>query len=276
MPKPVADKPLNSYLYPEGGPGRQLKARLRAGEVLVGGMIAEYVRPSLVKCFQQAGCDFIYIEFEHGYFDLTALADTVQAARDNGLPVIAKTPQLERAAVAKLLECGVVGLQLPRTESRTDIETLHGYLKFPPLGTRAAAPGYGNSDYCKVADHRAWMAEQDEETSLVVHIETRQAYERAEEIVSTPGVDMVYVGPGDFSVEMGQPGQPDHPDVRGPMEEILQLCKKHGIPFGTTASGPEAARRWVEQGALFFEAEDERNLILAGATKLVEAYRAFC
>ena len=276
MPKPVADKPLNSYLYPEGGPGRQLKARLRAGEVLVGGMIAEYVRPSLVKCFQQAGCDFIYIEFEHGYFDLTALADTVQAARDNGLPVIAKTPQLERAAVAKLLECGVVGLQLPRTESRADIETLRSYLKFPPLGTRAAAPGYGNSDYCKVADHRAWMAAQDEEISLVVHIETRRAYERAEEIVSTPGVDMVYVGPGDFSVEMGQPGQPDHPDVRGPMEEILQLCKKHRIPFGTTASGPEAARRWVEQGALFFEAEDERNLILEGATKLVEAYRAFC
>ena len=276
MPKPVSDKPLNAHLYPEGGPGRQLKARLRAGEVLVGGMIAEYVRPSLVKCFQQAGCDFIYIEFEHGYFDLTALADTVQAARDNGLPVIAKTPQLERAAVAKLLECGVVGLQLPRTESRADIETLRSYLKFPPLGTRAAAPGYGNSDYCKVADHRAWMATQDEETSLVVHIETRRAYERAEEIVSTPGVDMVYVGPGDFSVEMGQPGQPDHPAVRGPMEEILQLCKKHGIPFGTTASGPEAARRWVEQGALFFEAEDERNLILEGATKLVEAYRAFC
>ena len=276
MPKPVADKPLNAYLYPEGGPGRQLKARLRAGEVLVGGMIVEYARPSLVKCFQQAGCDFIYIEFEHGYFDLTALADTVQAARDNGLPVIAKTPQLERAAVAKLLECGVVGLQLPRTESREDIETLRSYLKFPPLGTRAAAPGYGNSDYCKVADHRAWMAAQDEETSLVVHIETRQAYERAEEIVSTPGVDMVYVGPGDFSVEMGQPGQPDHPDVRGPMEEILQLCKKHGIPFGTTASGPEAARRWVEQGALFFEAEDERNLILEGATRLVKAYRAFC
>ena len=276
MPKPVADKPLNTYLYPEGGPGRQLKARLRAEEVLVGGMIAEYVRPSLVKCFQQACCDFIYIEFEHGYFDLTALADTVQAARDNGLPVIAKTPQLERAAVAKLLECGVVGLQLPRTESRADIETLRSYLKFPPLGTRAAAPGYGNSDYCKVVDHRAWMAAQDEEISLVVHIETRRAYERAEEIVATPGVDMVYVGPGDFSVEMGQPGQPDHPDVRGPMEEILQLCKKHGIPFGTTASGPEAARRWVEQGALFFEAEDERNLILEGATKLVEAYRAFC
>ena len=130
-----------STSIPKEGPGRQLKARLRAGEVLVGGMIAEYVRPSLVKCFQQAGCDFIYIEFEHGYFDLTALADTVQAARDNGLPVIAKTPQLERAAVAKLLECGVVGLQLPRTESRADIETLRSYLKFPPLGTPRRSAG---------------------------------------------------------------------------------------------------------------------------------------
>jgi 2-keto-3-deoxy-L-rhamnonate aldolase RhmA len=52
--------------------------------------------------------------------------------------VIAKTPQLERAAVAKLLECGLVGIQLPRTECREDLETLRGYLRFPPHGSRAA------------------------------------------------------------------------------------------------------------------------------------------
>ena len=63
-------------------------------------------------------------------------------------------------------------------------------------------------------------------TTLVVHIETRRAYENAEEIVSTPGVDMVYVGPGDFSIEMGYPGDYDHPVVCGAMEEILKRCNK--------------------------------------------------
>ena len=275
MPKPKSASPPNAHLYPEGGPGRQLKARLRAGEVMVGGILGEIVRPALVKFYQQAGFDFIYIEYEHVFFSPTDLVDTVQAARDNGLPVIAKTPQLERAEVAKLLECGVVGMQLPRTESRQEVETLLDYIKYPPLGTRAAAPGYGNSDYMRVEDQRAWLAAQNEETSLVVHIETKKAYENAEEIISTPGVDMVYVGPGDFSVEMGQPGDYEHADVRGPMEEMLELCKKYDVPFGTTAAHVEAAERWVSKGALFFEAEDEKNFIIDGATKLVDAYRRF-
>ena len=153
--------------------------------------------------FRSRGFDFLYVEYEHGFFDLATLADTVLCARDNRLPVIAKTPQLERGEVAKLLECGITGIQLPRTETRADVETLRGYLKFPPKGTRAIAPGYGSSDYVQKPDWKTWMAEQDEETTLVVHIETRRAYENAEEIISTPGVDMVYIGPGDFSIEMG-------------------------------------------------------------------------
>ena len=162
--------PLVDPRYPEGGPGRQLKARLKAGEVLIAGIVSEYARPSLVKLYGQAGFDFVYIEYEHIYFDPTALADTVLAARDAGLPPIAKTPQLERAEVAKLLEAGIVGIQLPRTESREQVEELRGYLRFPPVGTRAVAPSLGNSDYVPVADGdwSAWMAGQDAEVSLIV------------------------------------------------------------------------------------------------------------
>jgi 2-keto-3-deoxy-L-rhamnonate aldolase RhmA len=271
MPPPRIASP-----YPEGGPGRHLKARLRAGPALVGGILTEYARPSLVKVYRQAGFDFLYVEYEHVFFDPVALADTVLCARDNGLPVIAKTPQLERAEVAKLLECGVVGIQLPRTESRAQVEALRDYLKFLPAGSRAVAPGYGNSDYVVPADWSAWMRDQDAETTLVVHIETRAGWERAEEIVSTPGVDMVYLGPGDFSIAMGQPGKYDHPDVVGPMEQVLALCRKYQVPFGTTAASPEAAGRWVARGARFFEAADELSLIHEAASRLVRDYhRAF-
>lgn len=269
---------LNNTMNTPGsaeGPGRFLKRRLRNGDVLVGGMVAEHLRPSLVKLYVQAGFDFMYIEYEHGFFEMTTFADSVLCARDNNLPVIAKTPQLERAEVAKLLECGVVGIQLPRTETRAEVETLRSYLKFPPAGTRAVAPGYGNSSYLQPADWKTWMAEQDEETTLVVHIETRRAYENAEEIISTPGVDMVYVGPGDFSIEMGYPGDYDHPEVTDPMGEILQICKKHGVYFGTTASNANAAREWVGRGAQFFETADELAFIHEAASNLVNEYQQF-
>ncbi len=252
---------------------RSLRQRLRSRDVLVGGMVSEYLRPSLFKLYRQAGFDFGFIEYEHAWFEPTMMAASVMAARDSGLPLIAKAAQLDRAEIAKLLECGITGIQLPRTESRSDVETLRSYIKFMPVGTRAIAPGYGSSDYRQPPDWQTWMEEQNEETVLVVHIETRLGYERAEEIISTPGVDMVYLGPGDFSIAMGHAGDYDHPDVRGPMEEILAICQRVGVPFGTTASGLEAAQRWISQGARFFETMDELTLIFHSASRLVHEYR---
>ena len=94
---------------------------------------------------------------------MPTFADTVLSARDNALPVIAKTPQLERQEIAKLLECGAVGIQLPRTEHRSQVEELMSYIKFPPTGTRATASGYGNSDYLKPSLKSQWIKEQDSE-----------------------------------------------------------------------------------------------------------------
>jgi 2-keto-3-deoxy-L-rhamnonate aldolase RhmA len=262
-------------LYPAGGPGRELKARLRAGDLLLGGILMEFARPSLVRQYLHAGFDFLYIETEHMLFNPPALADTVAFARACGLPSIAKVPQLGRRETTHLLDCGVVGIQLPRTETREQVETLRGLIKFPPNGTRASAPGLGNSDYRAPADTGAWLREQDAETLLVVHIETRLGYENAEEIISTPGVDMVYVGPGDFTVEMGHPGDVEHPAVAGPMEEMLGLCKQYGVPFGTTPYSDAGAGRWIAKGASFFEAGDELSMIYEGASRLVQAYRSF-
>ena len=237
-------------------------------------MVTEYARPSLMKLYRQAGFDFVFFEYEHAFFGPTELADAVLSARDSGLPVVAKTPQLGCQEVAKLLECGVVGIQLPRTETREEIETLRSYLKFPPAGTRAAMQGVGNSDYVRSTDVRGWMAGQDEETTLVVHIETKRGYENAEEIISTPGVDMVYVGQMDLSIEMGRPGDYEHPDLVGPIDEMLAMCQQYQVPFGTTASGLEAAARSISKGARFFLVGDELGFILQATSQVVRDYRS--
>jgi 2-keto-3-deoxy-L-rhamnonate aldolase RhmA len=84
---------------------------------------------------------------------------------------------------------------------------------------------------------------------------------------------MIYVGPYDFSISMGHPGDYDHPRVRKAMDEILKLCVKHGVPFGTTPSGPKAGTRWIARGCGFFELVDELTLIREGAMQAVAAYR---
>lgn len=253
--------------------GRDFKKRLRNGELLIGGILTEYARPSLIKLYCQAGFDFLYVESEHVLFSPTDLVDTLICARDNGLPPISKIPQLERGETGKLLDNGCVGIQLPRTESRKDLETLLGYMKFPPVGTRAGAPAFANVDYQSPPDHKAWLVDADESTILVAHIETADGYRNAEEIIATPGLDMLYVGPYDFSLSMGHPGDYSHPDVLEPMNRILEICKAHKVPFGTTAANMEGAAYWIDRGAQFFEAVDELSLIAAGSRELVAQYR---
>lgn len=111
-----------------------LKQKMSAGQVVVGMTAAELLRPSLVKTYANAGADFIYIENEHSLLNPATYADFLLCAQDNGLPVAAKTPYLDRGAIVKLLDSGTMNLQLPMTESADDVLTLHNWLKYPPGG----------------------------------------------------------------------------------------------------------------------------------------------
>ena len=253
--------------------GRAFRRRLKKDEILLGGMVTEYLRPSLAKIYANAGYDFVFVEKEHMFFDGAEMTDFVLSARDNGLPVISKIGELNRAEVARLLDAGVVAIQLPRTESSEEIAELASYAKFPPVGTRAGAPCYGNVDYWWPEDDAQWLRKADQSTLIVAHIETAEGYANAEAIITAPHLDMVYVGPYDFSIAMGHPGQYDHPRVRRAMGEILDLCQRHDVPFGTTPSGSRAGNDWIGRGCRFFELGSEQGLIADGARREVASYR---
>jgi 2-keto-3-deoxy-L-rhamnonate aldolase RhmA len=253
--------------------GARLRSALVPGNPALGGIVMEQLRPSIVKAYKLAGFDFVYLETEHALFEPARLSDFVLVARDNDLPVIAKTPELGRAWVCFLLEAGVSAIQLPRTESRSQVLQLLDWMRFPPHGTRAGAPCYGNVDYTPPDDHRAWMDGADAATMAVAHIETDLGIESCEEIVSTPGLGMVYVGPYDLSIAAGHPGDYDHPEVKERMIRVSNACRENGVPFGTTPSGSASAHYWASRGASFFEACDELTFIQQGATELVKSWR---
>ena len=254
--------------------GRRFKRRLKRGEPLLGAMAVEYLRPSLVKVFRNAGFDFIFIEKEHGLFDGSELPDFVLSARDNGIPVISKVGELNRPEVARLLDAGVVGIQLPRTESAEQVAELVDLVKYPPLGSRAGAPGYGGADYTYPADDADWLRRANASTAVIAHIETVAGLEHAAEIVATPHLDMVYIGPYDTAISLGHPGEYDHPSMKEALGNVLELCLKHGVAFGTTPSGPEAGADWIKRGCRFFELTDELALLHEAARATVDAYRA--
>ena len=253
---------------------KTLKDRLRDGEVVFGGTVTEHLRPSVVKAYLNAGFDFIFIENEHGAFEPARLADFVMCARDNGLTVVSKLGELSRAETARLLEMGVMGIQLPRTETADDMRTLLDYIKFPPVGSRASATGYGNSDYGKV-DKSVWYEKMNAQTFVVAHFETRAGAENVQAVLDVDGIDICFIGSSDLSLSYGIPGQYQDPDFLATVQGIFNVAARRNVVRGIVATNYDDARYWIEQGVQYFECHHELDFIRAGAANaMAELNRA--
>ena len=230
----------------------------------------EYLRPSLVKTYRNAGFDFIFIEIEHALFSPERLSDFILCARDHDFPVVAKTGQLNRAKTARLLEAGVLGIQLPPTESLQDLEQLKSFMKYPPLGTRASATGYGNSAYVKHTNKRQWYDQMNDEHIYRSPYQNAAGLENIDQIVSLPGLDICLVGTSDLSLDYGNPGDYKDKDFRELVQKVFDAAEQNGAARGIPASDHDSVKYWIDHGVQFFECATELDMLRAGAAKTIE------
>jgi 2-keto-3-deoxy-L-rhamnonate aldolase RhmA len=250
-----------------------LKSMLRENRVLVG-MTTQHVTTTwLTRIWKNSGADFVYVEYEHGFMNEGDLGNFVCACRLNGLPVVAKVPECSRTHVAKLLECGVIGIQLPWTESREQIDRLVSYVKFPPIGIRAAAPGMGNCDYNLQTTGRELIESGNRETIVLAHVETHLGIQNLDAILANPHVDILFLGMYDLSISYGHPGEFRHPDVAAAVETALAAARRHSKVAGMYVPDARTAEPWVAKGMRFFETASEVDFIDAGARQLVKQFR---
>ncbi|MGH9644606.1 MAG: HpcH/HpaI aldolase family protein [Terriglobales bacterium] len=253
---------------------KSLKNMLLQQRLLVGMTTQHVTSHWLAKLWKHSGCDFVYLEYEHGFFDEARLADFVLSCRSNGLPIVAKVPECTRTHVAKLLECGVIGIQLPWTETKEQIERLVSYVKFPPIGIRAAAPGCGNCDYDLGIEGPQFVEQANRETVILAHIETRRGVENADEILSCPQVDIAFLGMYDLSISYGDAGNFRNPELAKGVEQVIATAGKHDKIVGMYVPDAETAQRWYEKGVTFFETASEVDLINQGAQRVIHEFRA--
>lgn len=240
-------------------------------EVVLGLMVRHVCQPWIAKMYADAGSDFLFLENEHMFFNQADMAGLVMACRLLEMPVVAKCEYVNRGSICKLLDAGVMGIQLPMAETAEQMAEVVSYCKFPPVGTRAAAPGTGNTDYQPV-DTRKWMQEQNEEVTVLAHIESRRGLENVDEILSVPGVDIMFIGMFDLSVSLGCPAEYDHPMVADAMETLVSSARAHGKYAGMWAPSWDIAKGWAAKGVSFFESIGEASMIGNAAINLVREF----
>ena len=256
-------------------PVNRMKQELRDGRSLVGTMLAEIRQPSVMQVLRNAGFDFVIIDNEHGPFALETVADLSRAGVNAGLTPVVRVPELFSPYLAQSLDAGAQGLMIPRITNAGQVREAVQMMKYPPLGRRGCALGRGHTSF-KSASLPETMARANEETLLIIQIETEEAVDNIEEIVATPGVDVAFIGPTDLSIAMGIPGQMDSPRLHAAIEKMIAACRSHNTVPAIQMNNLEWAVHWIERGMRILSAFSDVGLLTRGGLEVTSTlHKAF-
>lgn len=245
-----------------------LKQKLNANKDTFGPFV-NFPSPGMTEMMGWLGYDFVIVDCEHGVIDYETAENMIRAAEVSGATAIVRIGLNMQQHIARFMEAGAHGVLVPMVNNARDAKAVVDAVKYPPAGKRGNFAGRGAmygvepmADFVKSAD---------EETFVGLQIETLEALERQDEIINTPGADLIFLGPGDLSLQFGLPGQATHPRVIETIEKLTPKILKAGKHVGTITS-PEQTRRWHDIGIRWHVTSTNRFLS-QGARGYLDACR---
>lgn len=225
------------------------KAKLKAGET-VWGCFVRYPSATLIDVLGYQGWDFIVFDAEHGTIEPRDCEDMVRAAELHGVTPIIRVTTNSPPVILRFMDTGAQGLHVPWVNSLDETNAAVGSVKYHPLGTRGLA-GVRAADYGQLVPFNEYVQQANAETLVVIHIETAEAIEQLERMVTVDEVDVFFIGPTDLSHSLGVPGQPQHPVVQAAMQRVIDTVAGSNAALGIMVPSMEAAREWRARGAQY-------------------------
>jgi 4-hydroxy-2-oxoheptanedioate aldolase len=218
----------------------------------------------------RAGFAGVLADMQHGMTDYGQMLAHVQAVgRAGGVPMV-RPPLDDFGMVARALDAGASVIIMPMINTVNDAKRLVDVARFPPLASRSMGPKgalelwqMGAQDYLSAAN---------ELTTLLPMVETRRALDNLDDILAVDGIDGVFVGPFDLSINLsgGKVGGANDPDVQAALPKIVAAAKKAGKISGIYASGHEEARRFAGMGFNLVSAAGDAAILAAGAKAVLD------
>lgn len=211
----------------------------------------------------QIGFDWMCIDTEHGHGSFSETRHQLQAISTTDATPIVRVPWNDLVYIKKTLDLGAQGLIIPWVNTKEEAEQAVHFCKYPPAGVRGFAGGtriwrYGFDD--------EYLQMVNDEILIVVQIETQEAIRNLKEIVTVPGIDVIFIGFADLSYSLGCPLDLDHPTHKEAMKTIETIAKNAGIPLGTIVAGNnEYLAQMYERGYQFVAVCCEMELMSTAA-----------
>lgn len=207
-----------------------LKQKIKSGELIFGTSIPA-ASPRVAAATCASNIDFLWIDTEHAPFGIEALEAIPAIIRNFGVAPLIRVAWNDPALIKKAYDAGAVAVMVPQVNTAEEAAKAVEYAFYPPLGQRGVSPnwpainGENWTDVIKTAN---------DETVLMVQIESQEAYNNLDEIAAVPGIDVLFVGPMDLSASLGVITETRHESVLKIMEDIPKRVGPDGPKIATT------------------------------------------
>ncbi|UCH27680.1 MAG: hypothetical protein JSV66_08595 [Trueperaceae bacterium] len=246
-----------------------LKEILERGDSVLNGWL--HIPSSYsAEAMAHQGFDSLTIDLQHGPVYFESALPMLQAISTTDTVPLCRVPWNEPGIIMKMLDVGCYGIICPMINNRQEAEAFVGACRYPPAGYRSYGPNrvllYAGPDY---------GAKANDTVLAIAMIETAEAMENLDAIMSVPGLDAVYVGPADLSQGLGGAPGADFEEgpVVGALEQILAAARRNGIAAGIHTLSSRYAQKMLAKGYQFVTVQSDLAMMKAQAQEVVKAFK---
>jgi 4-hydroxy-2-oxoheptanedioate aldolase len=248
-------------------PTNPFLAALRAGKPQIGIWIS-LASPFAAEAVAGAGFDWALIDMEHSPNDLTSVMNQLQVFAGYQTTALVRPEWNDPVLVKRLLDIGAPGLLFPMVQTVDEAKKAVASTRYPPRGQRGVSLAMRANRFGRISDYTTRV---EEETAVLLQVETRAAVAQAEEIAAVDGCDGVFFGPADISADMGLLGQPMADAVWDLILPVARRLIAAGVPVGTLVTDAGFARKLLDEGFTFVACGTDAGLLARGADSLLKS-----
>ncbi len=242
-------------------PRNTFKLTLQEGRMIYGTWLMSGAS-STAEALGCAGFDFLVVDMEHVPVDTPEMIEILRTMAGTPAQAVVRLPWSDMVLVKRALDGGAQSLMFPFVQNADEARRAVASTRYPPEGVRGVAAMHRASRFATVPNY---LKDAGAEVCVIVQIETPAAMEQLPQIAAVPGVDSIFIGPGDLSASMGHLGDIAHADVQAQLKHAAQLCRKLGKPCGIVGPNPEMVGKFIEYGYSWVAVASDMGLMVGRA-----------
>jgi 4-hydroxy-2-oxoheptanedioate aldolase len=249
-------------------PSRPLRKRLLAVEPTLGCFVG-LGSPSVAELLSHVGFDWLVIEAEHTPLAFSELQHILRATSASGTDTLVRVPYARQDFVQLALDAGATGIMVPLVRSAAEASEIVAWTRFPPAGARSFGPLRASQYYAHTRDY---FERANDETVVVLIVETREALEQLEAIAAVPGVDALYLGPKDLALSLGLDPFASDSQLEDAERRLVEVTRAAGIAAGNGARSAADIASQLERGFTMIGHGPDYRLLASAAAEGVSAF----